>query len=66
MNTEAEIVSNLVGVKWALFSIAVSLWGLSFYFLLKEIPVWWHSFDKKEETVAPTRGDTIKQKKNGK
>ena len=51
MDTEnwTTIVNVLVGIKWALICIAVSLWGLTAYFLLKEIPKWWHSFDKKKD-----------------
>jgi len=43
------VINALVGIKWSLISIAVLLWGLAVYFLLKEIPIWWHSFDKKKK-----------------
>jgi hypothetical protein len=44
-----ELLHNIVVIKWALVCMAVSLWGLTAYFFLKEFPKWWKSFDKKGE-----------------
>lgn len=44
-----KLTTELSGIKWVLICIAVQLWGLSVYFLFKEIPKWWRSFNKKEE-----------------
>jgi len=43
------VINSLVSIKWALICIAVSLWGLTVFFLLKEIPIWWKSFDKNKK-----------------
>ena len=59
MNEEA--IRELVQIKWSLVCIAVSMWGLSLYFLLKEAPKWWKSFDKEGEK---TIGFKFKDKKN--
>ena len=40
---------EIVIIKWAVICIAVSLWGLTTYLLLKELPKWWRSFDKKKK-----------------
>ena len=42
-----KLAGELNSIKWVLICIAVQLWGVAVYFLLKEIPKWWHSFDKK-------------------
>jgi len=44
-----ELLEEVVIIKWGVVCMAFSTWGLAMYFLLKEIPTWWHSFDKKEE-----------------
>ena len=43
-----DLLREVVVIKWGVVCIAVSLWGLTVYFLLKEIPKWWHSHDKKK------------------
>jgi|TARA_Y100000310_G_C20614212_1_gene779726 hypothetical protein len=43
-----ELLKEVAIIKWALICIAVSLWGLTAYLLLKELPAWWHSYDKKK------------------
>tara|TARA_B100001123_G_C15257417_1_gene1005238 strand:- start:711 stop:920 length:210 start_codon:yes stop_codon:yes gene_type:complete len=45
------VINALVGIKWALICIAVSLWGLTVFFLFKEIPKWWQSFDKNKNNL---------------
>jgi hypothetical protein len=45
------VINALVAIKWALICIAVNTWGISLYFLLKEIPKWWHSFDKEKSNL---------------
>lgn len=52
MEDVSKLTSELSGIKWALICIAVQLWGLSLYFLFKEIPKWWSSFNKKEKTIG--------------
>ena len=48
-----ELLKEVAIIKWAIVCIAVSLWGLTVYFLGKEFPRWWRSFDKKgEETIG--------------
>ena len=42
-----ELLKDVGIIKWSVICIAVSLWGLTAYFLLKEIPKWWHSYNKK-------------------
>ena len=44
-----EILKEVVIIKWGVVCIAFSIWCFAIYFLYKEIPDWWHSFDKKEE-----------------
>ena len=61
MKMARESLANMVQIKWALVCIALQLWGVSVYFLLKEIPKWWRSFDKKEEE---TIGFKFKNKNN--
>ena len=46
---ELDLLKEISAIKWTLICIAVSLWGLTVYLLLKEIPRWWHSFDEKKE-----------------
>ena len=43
-----ELLKEIVVIKWAVICIAVSLWGLTVYFLLKEAPKWWKSLKKKK------------------
>ena len=43
-----ELLSDVAVIKWTTICIAVSLWGLTVYFLLREIPKWWNSFNKKK------------------
>ena len=42
-----DLIREIKIIRWTEVCIAISLWGISFYFLLKEVPNWWHSFDKK-------------------
>lgn len=44
-----ELLKDVAIIKWTTICIAISLWGLSVYFLSKEIPKWWRSFNRKEE-----------------
>ena len=44
-----KLLNEIVIIKWSVVCIAVSLWGVTVYFLLKEIPKWWCSFNKKKE-----------------
>ena len=59
MNEEA--VRELTQIKWTLVCIAVSMWGVSLYLLLREVPKWWKSLEKKDEK---TIGFNFKDKKN--
>ena len=43
-----KIVVELSRIKIALIFIVVYFWGLSAYFFCKEVPIWWHSFDRKK------------------
>jgi hypothetical protein len=43
------VINALVGIKWALICIAVSLWGLTAYLFLRVSVEWWSSFDKKKK-----------------
>ena len=36
-----ETLKELTIIKWGVVCMAVSLWGVTFYLLLKEIPIWW-------------------------
>ena len=47
----SELLKQVVAIKWVLVCIATSLWGLTVYFLLKEMPIWWRSFDKKKNNL---------------
>ena len=47
-----EILKEVIIIKWGVISIAVSLWGVTVYFLLKEIPIWWNSFGKKKKSFT--------------
>ena len=47
-----ELLRDIVIIKWSVISMAVSLWGITVYFLLKEIPKWWNSFNKKKKTFT--------------
>lgn len=44
----AKISEALNTIKVTLVCIAVSIWGLTVYFLLKELPIWWRSFNKDD------------------
>ncbi len=44
-----NLLREVIIIKWGVVCIVASLWGLAVYFLLKEIPIWWHSFDKKKK-----------------
>ena len=48
---DSELIDALIAIKWSLICIAVSLWGLTAYFLLREIPKWWGSYDKKKNNL---------------
>ena len=48
-----ELLKQVVIIKWSVVCIAVCLWGVAVYFLLKEIPKWWHSFDEKPKKEKP-------------
>ncbi len=52
-----ELLNEISFIKWTVVCIAVSLWGLTAYLLLKELPAWWNSYNKKE------KGFTLKQMK---
>ena len=43
-----ELLRDVGIIKWGVVCIAVSLWGVTIFLLLKEIPKWWHSFDKRK------------------
>ena len=43
------VINSLIGIKWALICIAVSLWGLTVFLFLKEFKGWWCSFDKPKK-----------------
>ena len=47
------VIDALVLIKWGIVSMAVSLWGMTAYFLLKEALVWWGSFDVKKKRKKP-------------
>tara|TARA_B100001123_G_C15256031_1_gene1004688 strand:+ start:481 stop:744 length:264 start_codon:yes stop_codon:yes gene_type:complete len=49
MRMARESHVNMVHIKWILACIALQMWGMTVYFLLKEIPAWWNSFNKKEK-----------------
>ena len=44
-----KLLNEIVIIKWGVICIAVSLWGVTVFFLLKEIPKWWDSFNKKKK-----------------
>tara|TARA_Y100000310_G_scaffold335939_1_gene419210 strand:- start:423 stop:647 length:225 start_codon:yes stop_codon:yes gene_type:complete len=44
-----ELLREVAIIKWGVVCIAVSLWGVSVYFLLKELPTWWNSHKKKKK-----------------
>ena len=46
-----ELLREVVVIKWGIVCMAVSLWGVTVFLLLREIPKWWKSFDKKEEST---------------
>ena len=48
-----ELLKEVSAIKWVLICIATCLWGLTVFFLSKEIPKWWHSFDKKLKKEKP-------------
>jgi len=52
-----ELLKDVGIIKWAVICVAVSLWGLTAYFLLKEAPKWWRSHGKKKKPF------TLKQMK---
>ena len=54
-----ESHANMVHIKWALVCMAASLWGMTVYFLFKEIPAWWKSFDKNKNA----KPNTLEQRK---
>jgi len=49
-----ESHTNMVHIKWILACMALQMWGVTVYFLLKEIPTWWNSFDKKKNAKPNT------------
>jgi len=44
-----KLLHEIVIIKWGIVCIAASLCGVTVYFLLKEVPKWWKSFDKKKK-----------------
>ena len=42
-----ELLKEVIIIKWGVLCIAFSIWCFAIYFLCKEIPVWWRSFDKE-------------------
>lgn len=54
-----ELLKEIVIIKWGVVCIAVSLWGVTMYLLLKEIPEWWDSYKKRKKnfTVKQMRKD---------
>ncbi|MAH51002.1 hypothetical protein CMI37_34620 [Candidatus Pacearchaeota archaeon] len=48
-----ELLKEVAVIKWGIVCIAVSLWGLTIYFLLKEIPKWWKSFQGGKKKKKP-------------
>tara|TARA_B100000953_G_C17676131_1_gene310514 strand:- start:102 stop:344 length:243 start_codon:yes stop_codon:yes gene_type:complete len=44
-----KLLHEIVVIKWAVVSMAASLCGVMVYYLLKEIPKWWDSFNKKKK-----------------
>ena len=55
---QLQLLEEASAIKWALICIAVSMWGLTVYFFLKELPKWWKSFEKKKKN---TKGFNIKK-----
>ena len=44
-----ELLKEVAVIKWSLICMAISMWGVSLYFLLKAIPKWWKSFEEKKK-----------------
>ena len=57
------VINTLVSIKWSLICIVVCLWGVCLYFLSKEIPVWWHSFDKKKKKPSKKKLSSLERMK---
>ena len=57
-----ELLKEIVIIKWGVICGAVSLWGVAVYLLLKEIPVWWNSYNKRKKnfTLKQMRKDLAK------
>jgi hypothetical protein len=48
---EEKILKEIVIIKWCALYMTACSWGVAVYFLFKEIPKWWHSFDKKKNNL---------------
>ena len=46
-----ELLNDIAVIKWAVICIAASMWGITAYLFLKELPEWWHSYDKKKSNL---------------
>jgi len=44
-----QIADSLEAIQLTLICLTTLAWGIAVYFLSKEIPIWWHSFDKKRK-----------------
>tara|TARA_Y100000310_G_scaffold342820_1_gene447637 strand:- start:1186 stop:1410 length:225 start_codon:yes stop_codon:yes gene_type:complete len=44
-----ELLKDVAIIKWAVVCVAVSLWGMTVYFLLKALPSWWSSYNEKKK-----------------
>ena len=44
-----ELLKEVEIIKWGVVCIAFSIWCFAIYFLGKEVPVWWRSFDKEQK-----------------
>ena len=42
-----ELLKDVTIIKWCVIYMTVCVWAAATYFLFKEIPKWWRSFDKK-------------------
>ena len=51
-----ELLRDVSIIKWGVVCIAASMWGVSVYFLLKELPTWWNSH-KKNKRLEQMRKD---------
>tara|TARA_B100001105_G_C22001862_1_gene277685 strand:+ start:127 stop:354 length:228 start_codon:yes stop_codon:yes gene_type:complete len=54
-----ELLREIILIKWGVVCIAASLWGVTVYLLLKEIPEWWRSYNerKKKFTLEQMKKD---------